>query len=254
LGCIYFALKCLLLTAVLMPAASAIDSPCTKTVRWYDDAPYSYRAPDGRIVGISVDIIRNTLKRMGCHASYIEMPWARALAQLEAGKLDILPGTFRTAQRERFAYFSIPAAQSPNALFLRRALAHRVAGLPLDQLLSTGFRLGVQNGTSFGAQFDAYLASARFKATLTPVTLRRNAWKMMALDRLDGMIADQASGQLELQQLSLEEFVVDSGIIVSTDSSMVAFSRRSVSEDFVAQFNRALSEELAANESKKSRR
>lgn len=81
---------------------------CVKTVRWSDDAPYSFKLSSGEISGFNPDLIRAALKGMKCEANFVELPWARAVRELEQGRLDILPGSLRTPEREIFAYFSRP--------------------------------------------------------------------------------------------------------------------------------------------------
>lgn len=239
------------LAMVLLPALHA--HACDKTVRWYDDAPYSFRAPDGQIRGFDVDLAREVLRRTGCNAVFVEMPWARALAELASGRLDILPSSFRNEEREGFAYFSVPSLQSPNVLYTGRTarVAYRLT--KLDDMIGTTFRLGVQIGVSYGDAFETLKTNPRFKDNLVPVTLRRHAWKMMELGRIDGMIADEASAALELQQLGLADMLKPSGMVVSTNTAMVAFSKRSVSPQFVTSFNKALRSMIADGEYRKIR-
>jgi len=227
-----------LLLLVLAHAGDALA--CTKTVRWYDDAPYAFRTAGGKVEGFDVDLAREALRRAGCAMRLVEMPFARALAELEAGRLDILPSTFRSAQRERYAYFSIPTLQSPNVLYLGPGVAEKYPLARLDDMLGTGFRLGVQIGVSYGDKFDALKADPRFQANMVPVTLRRNAWKMMSLGRIDGMIADQASAELEIGQLKLSDELRAGRVVVSTSTAMFAMSKQSNSADFVATVNKAL--------------
>ena len=70
----------LALSMALLPALPA--HACSKTVRWFDDAPYSFRAPNGHVAGFDVELTREVLRRIGCQAVFVEMPWARALVQL----------------------------------------------------------------------------------------------------------------------------------------------------------------------------
>lgn len=235
----------------LLPALSA--HACSKTVRWYDDAPFSYRGPDGTIIGFDADLVREVLRRAGCRPVFVQMPWARAMVELEAGRLDILSGTFRNARREAFAHFSIPALQSPNLLYLGPKARSTYQLTKLNDLVGTDFRLGVQIGVSYGEQFDALKADPQFQANQVPVTLRRNAWKMMELGRIDGMIADEASAALELQQLGLASTVKPSGIVVSANTAMVAFSKRTVTPQFVAAFNKALQSMIDDGEYRRTR-
>ncbi len=223
---------------VLLPLADAIA--CTKSVRWYDDAPYSFIGPDGEVSGFQADLVREVLRRIGCQPRFVHMPWARALVELETGRLDILPGSYRNAQRERFAHFSVPALQSPNVLYLAPGISANYHITSLDDLVGTDFRLGVQIGVSYGPKFDALKDDPRFKGNLVQVTLRRNAWQMMYIGRLDGLIADPASAALELQQLGLADALPPSKVVVSNKMAMFAMSKKTTSPAFVARFNAAL--------------
>lgn len=226
------------LCVILMPVAQCLA--CVKTVRWYDDAPYSFRTPTDEIRGFDADLARTLLARMGCTVKFVQMPWARALTELEAGRLDILPGTLRNEERARFAYFSMPALESPNVLYLSRSATSKYHIARLEDLLGTPFRLGVQRGVSYGSRFDLVRQDPRFIANLVPITLRRSGWRMLELGRIDGLIADQASARLELKQLSLETQIADSGIVVSSSTAVFAFSKRSLNPLFVAEFDKQL--------------
>lgn len=218
---------------------------CEKTVRWFDDAPYSFRAPDGTISGFQVELIRETFKRMGCRPRFVNMPWARALVELESGRLDVLPGIFRNREREAFAYFSIPAVQSPNVLYIAPAAQAKYHLTKLDDILGTPFRLGVQIGVSYGVEFELLKADRRFQNNYVPVTMRRAAWKMMEIGRIDGIIADEASARFELGQLGLDQSLARNMLVVSTTTAMFGFSKRSTAPHFVKAFNRALESTLA---------
>ncbi len=195
---------------------------------------------DGNIAGVDADLARETLERLGCRARFVHMPWARALIELERGKLDVLPGAFRSPLRAQFAYFSLPLPQSANVLYLSPAAARQYRPTSLEQLAGTGFRLGVQIGVSYGESYERFKARPGVGANLVPITLRCSAWKMIELGRIDGMIADQASAAAELRQLGLDQVIVDSKVTVSTETAMFAFSKASTTPEFVASFNKAL--------------
>lgn len=213
---------------------------CDKTVRWYDDPPYSFRTSDGSVGGFDVELIREAFGRMGCRAWFVNMPWARALIELESGRLDVLPSIFLSPERDEFAYFSIASLQSPNVLFIAPTARAKYRVNQLNDILGTQFRLGVQIGVSYGAKFELLKSDPRFRENYVPVTLRRSAWKMMELGRLDGIIADEASASFELKELGLNAQFQPSILVVSTSTAMVAFSKRTTSPQFVRSFNETL--------------
>jgi polar amino acid transport system substrate-binding protein len=224
--------------AGLSLAARAQD--CVKTVRWYDDVPYTFRGPDGNPAGLSVEVLQEALRRAGCKARWVELPWARALVALEGGQLDLLPGALKTPERQKFAYFSRPVNRSPNVLFMAQTAVDKYPIQKLANLMGTDFRLGIQLGVTYGPEYEALQSNPNFVARLSPVTLRRNAWNMMALGRLDGMIADETTGLVELQQLDLLKTVVKTGLVVSGQPAHVAMSQRTSTPEFVQSLDRAL--------------
>ncbi len=228
---------CVLLMAIVSPAWAA---ECEKTVRWRHDPPYAWQEANGNLTGQHVELTRVVLDRLGCQARFIEMPWARALLDLEEGRLDILPGALRTPERSRFAFFSRAINNSPNLLFMRKDARQRYRFRKLADLIGSDFRLGAQIKVAYGPEYDMLLPDPAFAAQLTMITDRRSAWKMIQADRIDGLIADQITGAIELQELGLSELVVATDLVVSDDTSHIALSRRSVDARFAEQFDQAL--------------
>ena len=224
---------------------AALAEGCVKTVRWFADIPYSFRETNGEVRGLNADIARTALKQMGCEAQFVEMPWARALVELEQGRLDILPGALRKPEREAFAYFSRPINRSPNVLFIGKAAAEKYRIKQLSDLVGTDFRLAAQIDVSYGADYDALMKNPRFKARVSPLTLRSSAWKMVERDRIDGLIADEVTGLLELQQLGLSDAISKTRVIVSVEPANFAFGKKTNSQDFANAFNNVFKAMLA---------
>ena len=238
--CVSRVLRGLLALSLLgLACLGSANAQCVKTVRWYDDAPYSFKSPDGKVIGLYADIARVALKGMNCDVRFVEMPWARAVLELKKGRLDILPGALYKPQREAFAYFSQPINRSPNVLFMGHKAAEKYPITQLTDLIGTDFRLGAQIDVAYGASYEALLSHPAFKARVTFVTWRRSAWHMVSINRLDGLIADEVSGLLELQQLGLSNTIAKSQVVVSGGPAMFAFSKKSNTPEVVHGFNTA---------------
>lgn len=220
--------------------SGAMAAACSKSVRWYDDGAYSFRGADGQPTGLYVELVREALRRMDCSAQWQEMPWARGLVELEAGKLDILPGARKTPEREKFAYFSRPVNRSPNVLFVSKAAGQRFAFTRLADMVGTDFKLGIQLGVAYGAEYDELIKTPDFLARTQPLTSRRSAWGLLQMGRLDGLISDEVSAWVELQSLGLSNAVVRTRVVTSDDPGLLALSRFSNTPDFVAALDRAL--------------
>ena len=234
--CLY-SIVCVLLVALLPGLALA----CEKSLRWDDDPPFSMHGAHGEIVGINVEVNRMVLARLGCQARMLKMPWARALKELELGRLDILPGAFKKPEREQYAYFSGPQlAPSRNILFMHRdALARWPIGNLLE-LQGSAFRLGAQTNVSYGPDYLKLLEDPSFASQISFATSRSGLWRMVDKGRIDGIIADEHSGIYELRALGLSDRIKPTSVVVSTEAAETAFSKKSVDPRFVAAYAEAL--------------
>ncbi len=220
----------------------ASASQCVKTVRWNDDRPYAARAPDGEIRGIDADIVREALRRLGCTASFVELPWARALLNLERGKLDVLPNALQTEDRMRFGHFSEPYISSRNVLFVAVHKEARFKLNTLADLIDTDFRLGVQAQATYGPEYDELIANDKFRKRLTFTRAQTNGWEMIKLGRIDGQLADEFTGLAELHELGFSRLIRKSAISLVQSPGRFAFSRQSTEPEFVNRFNQALTD------------
>lgn len=189
-----------LLAALALPAAPAAlaaapgsPQPCTLAARWEPQSPYGVRLADGRRSGYYAEALREAGRRIGCRVDFIEMPWARGLSELEAGRLDILAGALRRAERERFAYFSRPINLSPNLLFLDAAAANAWPLPRLAALADTPLLVGVVVNATYSLEYAELLDDPRFVARLHKVPDVSRGWRMIAEGRLDGIVADQSA-------------------------------------------------------------
>ncbi len=229
-----------LLAFLLFFARPVVADSCEKRVRFSNDAPFTF-LENGRVVGIDADMIRSVLKGLDCEPVFIELPWARALKMLEQGKIDIVSGAFKTPEREQYAHYSSIPQYSPNVLFVK---AEKLKSLQIDNLLDlidTEFTLGAQIDVHYGPDYETLANSESFKKNIHLNANRESLWKMLDLGRIDGLIADEITGRLELKKLGLQHRIKRTHIIVSQAPSFVIFSKAAVEKGFVEKFDRELS-------------
>lgn len=82
----------------------------------------------GRAVGPMVEVLRATCERLAWRCELTLLPWRRALAEAEAGRLDGLFPLLQTPERERLFHFSSPVLNARYALFSRSGQSYRYDG------------------------------------------------------------------------------------------------------------------------------
>lgn len=220
--------------------AQAAAPACEKRLRWNDDPPFSMRLPDGTIGGVQLDVSIEALRRMGCRVKLVEMPFARALVELEHGELDVLTGAFRRPEREAYAWFSAPVLRSRNMLYIRRADAARWNFKSLLELRRSPFRLGAQIGVVYGPDYVSLMRDAGYARGVTKISNRHGLWQMLERGRIDGVIADELTAEFELASLRLGDKLLKTQVVVSDEPAPTAFSMRSTDPGFVERYNGAI--------------
>jgi len=229
------------LSAVIAVAAGASSAAaCELRVRWGVDPPFSMGDGHGGVVGLRAELTELALFRIGCRTIWIELPWARALREFHAGRLDVLPGALRTPEREAAAHWAEQGVAFANRLFVRREqLRFYDQATTLPDAWRPGLQLGVQIGVVYGPDYSEMLKDAAFRDALTHATARPSLWQMLDKGRVDGVLADEASARWELEQLRLSHRIVATPVVVSTQAAQVMFNKRTVDAALVERFRAA---------------
>lgn len=236
-----------LLLGLLLCVPGQAWSACEVSLRWDDDPPFSMQLADGSIVGISIDSARAVLQALGCDVRLVRLPWGRALRELQQGRLDVLTGAFRKPEREVYAHFSgVIEEPSRNILFMHRDAAARWPVTELQQLREVPFSLGAQIDVSYGPGYEELLGTPAFRQRMAFNANRSNLWRMVAKGRIDGVIADEHSGQQELAALGLDGLIRATPVVVSAEGAETAFSKKSVSAGFVRRYAEQLRRQIAS--------
>jgi polar amino acid transport system substrate-binding protein len=130
-------------------------------------------------VGYIIDISTEALRRAGYVAEIDPLPWARAVAEADAGD-GAITGFSRTAERERRFDYSDLVLEDRVVLVTRRG-----ADFPFNSLKDLANRtIGMQRGSSYGPELEAALG------TFHPIRDSGHCerLKMLAAGRIDGAI------------------------------------------------------------------
>ncbi|HOC93694.1 MAG TPA: transporter substrate-binding domain-containing protein [bacterium] len=124
--------------AMLSPfqaCATETIAPVVRSAAEIDYPPFSIVHEDGRADGFSVELMRETLGKMGRKATFRTGPWAEVRGWLEKGEIDALPLVGRTPEREHLFDFTFPYMTMYGAIVVRKeANARSLADLRGQQV------------------------------------------------------------------------------------------------------------------------
>ncbi len=223
-----------LLLAVLAGPAAA---ECTISMRMDQDPPYLTRQPDGTATGINVDVAREAFRRMGCKVEFRDVPFGRALRELQEGTLGVVSDMFETPDRESFALFSKTGNRIANRLYVRLADKDRWKIESYDDLPRQGIRLGIETGALASPDFKGVADAPAVHSILVPARTHESLWRMLAASHVDAVIMDDLTALTELRQLDLAQAITGTGFVASIDPAHFAFSRALFSSDDVHRFD-----------------
>jgi polar amino acid transport system substrate-binding protein len=179
--------------ALLAALAASVDAHAKDKITWgwIDNAPGSIPNGPDRNRGIE-DQIRALLKDRltGYEHEEVQAPIPRVLSEIRSGSPWCATGFVKTAERETFAQFSVPAAfWLPPRIVVqreRRAEFESAGELSLEQLLANrAMRTGVVRGRAYSPTIDALLQQH------PPAQLHSDyidGLRMLLSDRLDYVI------------------------------------------------------------------
>ncbi len=223
----------------------AAEPACTMTMGMDAWEPYQYITVGNRPTGLDVELVQAVADTMGCQLNVVQGSWLELLAQLKEGEVDFVLGASKTAERESFAYFSEPYRQERFQLYVRIEQQH-LPYTDLKAFINAGHKVGVVNEYYYGDDVAAIYADETLRDKLVGAIISELNMARLLDDEIDGLLEDHFVGASILRRKGLDKYIQPHAISLGNADVFVMFSRVSVSEQQVQQFNLGL-EQLRAN-------
>ncbi|WP_430460775.1 substrate-binding periplasmic protein [Thalassolituus sp. LLYu03] len=238
----------LLLTGLLaLPVQADICPAGGVKVGWEPWEPYAFEK-SGAFTGLDLDMATAVLQKMGCPYTYVNRPWKRLLTEIESGALTMTGGASRTAEREVYGHFSDPYRTESAVLFVRKTDAAGLASVKtLRDLIGRNFKLGFTRGYYYGENYAALENDPGFKALLVEAGDDVTNYKKVAARRLDGFLADPFSAAAGFKTENMTNQFAPLMTVYSDDIYFL-ISKKAVSAEFMAAFNKGLADLKASGE------
>lgn len=197
--------------------------------------PYHWVGEDGRLEGASIDLLKMVAPQ-GLVLKPAVLPWKRALALAEQGRVDLLLSLRNTPERAKFLSFtSARAFPNPIVVFVREDRAFPFASWADLK----GRRGGISLGDTFGNGFDEYW---RAELSIEEAKNMEANFEKLEAGRIDYFVTSKFVGEAYSASRPLKHGIVQLGKPVSNQDIHFGFSRRSPCADLAEQMDRKLRE------------
>ncbi len=222
---------------------SALAQEKVFTAGWETWHPHQYKDDKGNIAGIDVELANAIFEHAGYKVKFVEeIPWKRHLLLLEKGKIDIAMGTSKNADREEYAYFTIPYTFDYNSMFVRTGEKSKYSFKSLKDIIGTNFKLGINRGWSYSEEFDALLQNEQFKERLEEVTSDEQNVEKLLKNRIDGFLASELAALSLLKSKSVSDQATVLMRLYGEEESVtyIMCSKKSFTPEQIAKLNEGI--------------
>lgn len=197
-----FVFAAVLVAALLSPILGARAKDILRLATVDNIPPYVFME-DGKITGISVDVIRELARRGGFAVEIETAPWARVLLGLETGEVDGAFSAYETEERKTFCLYTGRIHYDELRLAVRRDRRFDCHGLRslYGKLVGKGRNVWVSK------EFAEAVADGRIKLVETD-DMRMINIKMLEAGRLDAVIGSPAAMLYYIRKLGYEKDIV----------------------------------------------
>ena len=193
--------------------------------------------------GLDMDILDAVVKTAGCtwKNTKTEIPWARHMAWIKSGELDLATAASWTQERAEFAYFTKPYRNEYIAIFIRKSDLQKYASLSLQELASSPFKVGSELGNTYGGVMNSLLKTMGEHVEY----VNNNEQNILKLKggRIDGYLGYIPFDSIEIKEKGLEkEIVILPSSLINTGNVHFMLSKKNNSKEIFRALNEALAE------------
>ena len=221
------------------PAPARAQSPDRFTYLTEEYYPFNY-TEDGRVMGLSVDVLRMVWKQLDVPDQPIEiLPWARAVELTEHQPGTVLFGMARTPHRESRFRWAGPIVNVRFVLIAKKAKHIRIKSL--DRL--GGYCIGTVRGDIAHTLISPHLSECTLEAV---ADMKQNVRKLIQ-DRLDMVAYEEHSWPALVARMGIDPEQFETVFVLSETPIYFAFHPDTPTRT-VSEFQKALDAVKASGE------
>lgn len=230
-------------TAAEQTPAPAVVAPesCEMTMGLDAWEPYQYMTVGNKVAGLDVELVQAVANGMDCKLNVVQGSWLELLTLLKEGNVDFVLGASKTDEREKFAYFSEPYRQERFQLYVRNEHANMDVA-DLKAFVGAGHKVGVVNEYYYGDEVAELYADENLRSMFIGAIISELNVARLLDEEIDGLLEDSFVGASLLRRKGLDKYIKPHAISQGNSDVYVMFSKASVTEQQVQQFNAGMAE------------
>ncbi|OQY55712.1 MAG: hypothetical protein B6245_19415 [Desulfobacteraceae bacterium 4572_88] len=200
--------------------------------------PFFLQDEKGAWSGLSIELVEALLKEAGHTPNYKPLPFARAIAYMQEGKIDMMLNMTITEERKPFMNFIGPQLDETIVLVVRKDSDFKITSL--DDLKKLPKSVGVERGRVYGKAFEEKRAADDdLKSKLREVTEVDSNEKLLEIGRISAFLGYGYNTFYQIKTNSLYKNFKVHPFVISQDWVHFGFSKKSVPADLLQEFQDA---------------
>ena len=239
----------ILLICLCLVSASNATKKLSVTAGYVNVEPYQYIHVNHEgfrhLTGLDINLFNLMFSHINLQVEYKEDTWQHVLNKVKSGEVDIVGSATKTAERERYAYFSKSYRKETDGIYMRHEDIKQYHFSSLERLFSSGamrqLKIGVIKGQVYSDQrINHYLNSPRYpKNIIYSDDTATNVNHLIDGD-IDMFIDDEIGTENFIWDNQLRPVIQRYPLHIDSIPVHVMFSKKTMSLDDVAAFNRSM--------------
>ena len=220
-------------------ASSQSNSNCELTYAWQPWAPVISRQGN-LMVGAEVDLLAWIAKEIDCKIIYKELSWQKTLESIKHGRIDFAGSASYISKRKKFAYFSTPYIKSLQVLTIREEDKPKFSNQSLVSLLNAGFKLGIIKEGFLDSEIEKLKKDPQLSKNISYHVKQSALVQALETKVIDGFFELPFAVDNLKMRSDIKVKLTEIPLEIVLDEFRFIFSKKSISEKQVLQFNSAL--------------
>lgn len=239
-GKLRYSFMVLISLATVFAASTSVKAGCKEglVVAYSNWPPYHYPDVSGAPAGLDIEILGNVLSSIKCPFTLRQVPWKRALKEIEHGTVDVGIAASRNADRIQYAWFSTPYRHEAMVMFVRKDEVLKYSPRSLSDLAETDYTVGLVLGIWYGEDLEAlFQRKPSFRARVLQQLENKSLLNGLVRGRVDIVVSDLFNGVFAAREDGILDQVKVRPETINDNDVHFMFSKKTLSKEEMQRIN-----------------